>query len=72
MRGCGIPRWMLAQTCQERGSCGRSYLLKLVKLCQYNSQIHRVPAGRILTNKQTNVAEEEIAKQFFRRSAVSL
>jgi hypothetical protein len=22
-------------------------------LCQYNSQIHRVPAGRILTNKQT-------------------
>jgi hypothetical protein len=23
-------------------------------LCQYNSQIHRVPAGRIVTNKQTN------------------
>jgi hypothetical protein len=29
-------------------------LLKLVILCQYNSQIHRVPAGRIVTNKQTN------------------
>jgi hypothetical protein len=28
-------------------------LLKLVILCQYNSQIHRVPAGRIVTNKQT-------------------
>jgi hypothetical protein len=28
-------------------------LLKLVILCQYNSQIHRVPAGRIVT-KQTN------------------
>jgi hypothetical protein len=25
-----------------------------VILCQYNSQIHRVPAGRIVTNKQTN------------------
>jgi hypothetical protein len=24
-----------------------------VILCQYNSQIHRVPAGRIVTNKQT-------------------
>jgi hypothetical protein len=24
-------------------------------LCQYNSQIHRVPAGRIVTNKQTNI-----------------
>jgi hypothetical protein len=54
MRGCGTPRWILAQTWQERGSCGRNYLLKLVKLCQYNSQIHRVPAGRIVTNKQTN------------------
>jgi hypothetical protein len=27
-------------------------LLKLVILCQYNKQIHRVPAGRIVTNKQ--------------------
>jgi hypothetical protein len=42
-------------TVQERGSCRRNYLLKLVKLCQYNSQIHRVPAGRIVTNKQTNI-----------------
>jgi hypothetical protein len=25
-----------------------------VILCQYNSQIHRVPAGRIVTNKQTS------------------
>jgi hypothetical protein len=24
-----------------------------VILCQYNSQIHRVPAGRMVTNKQT-------------------
>jgi hypothetical protein len=24
-------------------------------LCQYNSQIHRVPAGRIVTNKQTSL-----------------
>jgi hypothetical protein len=24
-----------------------------VILCQYNSQIHRVPAGRIVTNKQS-------------------
>jgi hypothetical protein len=54
MRGCGTPRWILAQTWRECGSCGRNYLLKLVKLCQYNSQIHRVPAGRIVTNKQTN------------------
>jgi hypothetical protein len=30
-------------------------LLKLVISCQYNSQIHRVPAGRIVTNKQTLV-----------------
>jgi hypothetical protein len=28
----------------------------LVILCQFNSQIHRVPAGRIVTNKQTNNA----------------
>jgi hypothetical protein len=32
----------------------KELLLKLVILCQYNSQIHRVPAGRIVTNKQTN------------------
>jgi hypothetical protein len=30
----------------------KELLLKLVILCQYNSQIHRVPAGRIVTNKQ--------------------
>jgi hypothetical protein len=32
----------------------KELLLKLVILCQYNSQIHRVPAGRIVTNKQTH------------------
>jgi hypothetical protein len=31
----------------------KELLLKLVILCQYNSQIHRVPAGCIVTNKQT-------------------
>jgi hypothetical protein len=29
----------------------KELLLKLVTLCQYNSQIHRVPAGRIVTKK---------------------
>jgi hypothetical protein len=62
MRGCGTPWWILAQTWRERGSCRRFYLLKLVKLCQYNSQIHRVPAGRIVTNKQT-ITRQLIVKQ---------
>jgi hypothetical protein len=63
MCGCGTPRWILAQTWRERGSCGRNYLLKLVKLCQYNSQIHRVPAGRIVTNKQTLKQEQQPQQQ---------
>jgi hypothetical protein len=29
-------------------------------LCQYNSQIHRVPAGRIVTNKQTNKQTSQV------------
>jgi hypothetical protein len=33
----------------------KELLLKLVILCQYNSQIHRVPAGRIVTNKKTKI-----------------
>jgi hypothetical protein len=38
-------------------------LLKLVILCQYNSQIHRVPAGRIVTNKQTNKCSDLMGQQ---------
>jgi hypothetical protein len=55
MRGCGIPRgfWL-----KPGGSVDRVegiIIETLVILCQYNSQIHRVPAGRIVTNnKQTN------------------
>jgi hypothetical protein len=36
-----------------------------VILCQYNSQIHRVPAGRIVTNKQTNKFNFKIKLIFF-------
>jgi hypothetical protein len=54
MRGCGIPRgfWL-----KPGGSVDRVegiIIETFVILCQYNSQIHRVPAGRIVTNKQTN------------------
>jgi hypothetical protein len=53
MRGCGIPRgfWL-----KPGGSVDRVegiIIETFVILCQYNSQIHRVPAGRIVTNKQT-------------------
>jgi hypothetical protein len=59
MRGCGIPRgfWL-----KPGGSVDRVegiIIETFVILCQYNSQIHRVPAGRIVTNKQTNL---EISK----------
>jgi hypothetical protein len=40
-------------------------LLKLVILCQYNSQIHRVFAGRIVTNKQTMMAIEMVTSCLF-------
>jgi hypothetical protein len=43
-------------------------LLKLVILCQYNSQIHRVPAGRIVTNKQTNMTNICPAYYFIQKS----
>jgi hypothetical protein len=51
MRGCGIPRgsWL-----KPGGSVDRVegiIIETFVILCQYNSQIHRVPAGRIVTNK---------------------
>jgi hypothetical protein len=52
---------MLAQTCQERGLCGRNYLLELVKLCQYNNpKIKRVPAGRISTTTTTTTTHKVI------------
>jgi hypothetical protein len=38
-------------------------LLKLVILCQYNSQIHRVPAGRIVTNNNKQIALSVMVKQ---------
>jgi hypothetical protein len=38
-------------------------LLKLVILCQYNSQIHRVPAGRIVTNKQQQWCQNNTLKK---------
>jgi hypothetical protein len=57
MRGCGIPRgfWI-----KPGGSVDRVegiIIETFVILCQYNSQIHRVPAGRIVTNKQTNTTQ---------------
>jgi hypothetical protein len=52
MRGCGIPRgfWL-----KPGGSVDRVegiIIETFVILCQYNSQIHRVPAGRIVTNNK--------------------
>jgi hypothetical protein len=44
-------------------------LLKLVILCQYNSQIHRVTAGRIVTNKQTKYV---VQLQFIHLSSFKL
>jgi hypothetical protein len=63
MRGCGIPRgfWL-----KPGGSVDRVegiIIETFVILCQYNSQIHRVPAGRIVTNKQTNTTQNIVVGQ---------
>jgi hypothetical protein len=53
MRGCGIPGgfWLKPGGSVDRveGIIIETFVIR----CQYNSQIHRVPAGRIITNKQT-------------------
>jgi hypothetical protein len=64
MRGCGIPRgfWL-----KPGGSVDRVegiIIETFVILCQYNSQIHRVPAGRIVTNKHNKPLHHAVIVYF--------